>query len=113
MPASYIDTYYRRTLASSESYPVAEGRLTAEICIVGIKQVLGHSKRVLSGCWMHAVHIAALSGPCMPYPDALRAGAACCVFILGPAHREKFHLALDECPPPGYQLKETPKNKSQ
>ena len=35
MPASYIDTYYRRTLASSESYPVAEGRLTAEICIVG------------------------------------------------------------------------------
>lgn len=35
MPSSYIDTYYRRTLASAESYPVAEGRLTAEICIVG------------------------------------------------------------------------------
>ncbi|CAM5217130.1 oxidoreductase [Bosea thiooxidans] len=35
MPSSYIDTYYRRTLASAENYPVAEGRLTAEICIVG------------------------------------------------------------------------------
>lgn len=32
---SYIDTYYRRTLASSESHPSAEGAIKAEICIVG------------------------------------------------------------------------------
>lgn len=35
MPTSYIDTYYRRTLAASDSYPAAEGRIKAEICIVG------------------------------------------------------------------------------
>ncbi|QFU15593.1 NAD(P)/FAD-dependent oxidoreductase [Microvirga thermotolerans] len=33
--ASYIDSYYSRTLASQESYPQAEGRIQAEICIVG------------------------------------------------------------------------------
>jgi gamma-glutamylputrescine oxidase len=33
--SSYIDCYYSRTLATSESYPRAEGRLKAEICIVG------------------------------------------------------------------------------
>jgi gamma-glutamylputrescine oxidase len=31
----YIDTYYRRTLATEESYPPAEGTLKTEICIVG------------------------------------------------------------------------------
>ncbi|CAH1658462.1 FAD-binding oxidoreductase [Hyphomicrobiales bacterium] len=35
MTPSYIDTYYRRTLASGESYPPAEGHIKAEICIVG------------------------------------------------------------------------------
>jgi gamma-glutamylputrescine oxidase len=33
--SSYVDCYYSRTLATSESYPRAEGRLKAEICIVG------------------------------------------------------------------------------
>lgn len=32
---SYIDTYYRRTLATQESYPPAEGPIKAGICIVG------------------------------------------------------------------------------
>jgi glycine/D-amino acid oxidase-like deaminating enzyme len=32
---SYIDTYYRRTLATGESYPPAEGPAKAAICIVG------------------------------------------------------------------------------
>lgn len=32
---SYIDTYYRRTLASGESYPPAEGPIKTEVCIVG------------------------------------------------------------------------------
>jgi gamma-glutamylputrescine oxidase len=31
----YIDTYYRRTLAASEDYPRASGRIEADICIVG------------------------------------------------------------------------------
>ncbi len=35
MPSSYIDTYYRRTLATQESYPPAEGTLKTDICIVG------------------------------------------------------------------------------
>ena len=35
MSPSYIDTYYRRTLTSAESYPQAEGQIKAEICIVG------------------------------------------------------------------------------
>jgi gamma-glutamylputrescine oxidase len=35
MSSSYIDTYYRRTLATEESYPPAEGKLKTEICIVG------------------------------------------------------------------------------
>lgn len=35
MSSSYIDTYYRRTLATEESYPPAEGALKTEICIVG------------------------------------------------------------------------------
>ena len=33
--SSYIDTYYRRTLATEESYPPAEGTLKTDICIVG------------------------------------------------------------------------------
>nr|WP_047577755.1 FAD-binding oxidoreductase [Methylobacterium sp. ZNC0032] len=33
--SSYIDTYYRRTLATQESYPPAEGTLKTDICIVG------------------------------------------------------------------------------
>lgn len=33
--STYIDTYYRRTLASSEKYPRAAGRIEADICIVG------------------------------------------------------------------------------
>ncbi|MFJ5370320.1 FAD-dependent oxidoreductase, partial [Bosea sp. CER48] len=35
MSPSYIDTYYRRTLAAVESYPPAGGQIRAEICIVG------------------------------------------------------------------------------
>ncbi|UZF92162.1 NAD(P)/FAD-dependent oxidoreductase [Bosea sp. NBC_00550] len=35
MSPSYIDTYYRRTLASGESYPPADGQIKADICIVG------------------------------------------------------------------------------
>lgn len=35
MSASYIDTYYRRTLTSGEGYPPAQGAIKAEICIVG------------------------------------------------------------------------------
>lgn len=34
-PATYIDTYYSRTLASAESYPRAAGRIAADVCIVG------------------------------------------------------------------------------
>jgi glycine/D-amino acid oxidase-like deaminating enzyme len=33
--SSYIDTYYRRTLATQESYPPAQGKLTTDVCIVG------------------------------------------------------------------------------
>ncbi|MGX1741490.1 NAD(P)/FAD-dependent oxidoreductase [Bosea sp. NPDC055353] len=33
--SSYIDTYYRRTLATQESYAPAEGTLKTDICIVG------------------------------------------------------------------------------
>ncbi|MET0529503.1 MAG: FAD-binding oxidoreductase, partial [Microvirga sp.] len=33
--SSYIDTYYRRTLATSEDYPRATGRIDADVCIVG------------------------------------------------------------------------------
>ncbi len=33
--SSYIDTYYRRTLATEESYAPAEGTLKTDICIVG------------------------------------------------------------------------------
>ncbi|AWM88166.1 FAD-binding oxidoreductase [Microvirga sp. 17 mud 1-3] len=35
MAASYIDSYYTRTLASHESYPAAEGRIHVDVCIVG------------------------------------------------------------------------------
>jgi gamma-glutamylputrescine oxidase len=35
MSSSYIDTYYRRTLATEESYPPAEGTLKTDICVVG------------------------------------------------------------------------------
>ncbi|MGO4387415.1 NAD(P)/FAD-dependent oxidoreductase [Microvirga sp. 2YAF29] len=33
--SGYIDTYYRRTLTSSEDYPRATGHIEADICIVG------------------------------------------------------------------------------
>jgi len=33
--APYIDCYYTRTLATSETYPHAEGRMQADVCIVG------------------------------------------------------------------------------
>lgn len=35
MPAAYIDSYYARTLASTETYAPAAGRLQADVCIVG------------------------------------------------------------------------------
>jgi gamma-glutamylputrescine oxidase len=35
MSPAYIDCYYSRTLATSESYPRAEGRIQADVCIVG------------------------------------------------------------------------------
>ncbi len=35
MTASYIDTYYRRSLSSTESYFPAEGNIETEICIIG------------------------------------------------------------------------------
>ncbi|MFC4174368.1 NAD(P)/FAD-dependent oxidoreductase [Microvirga sp. GCM10011540] len=35
MTSSYIDSYYSRTLATSETYPQARGRIGADICIVG------------------------------------------------------------------------------
>jgi gamma-glutamylputrescine oxidase len=33
--SAYIDCYYSRTLATSDTYPEAEGRIRAEVCIVG------------------------------------------------------------------------------
>jgi len=35
MSASYIDSYYARTLATHEVYPAAEGRIHVDVCIVG------------------------------------------------------------------------------
>lgn len=35
MSRSYVDSYYSRTLASSETYPPAEGSISTDICIVG------------------------------------------------------------------------------
>jgi gamma-glutamylputrescine oxidase len=35
MSSSYIDTYYSRTVATSESYPAAIGRIQADVCIIG------------------------------------------------------------------------------
>jgi gamma-glutamylputrescine oxidase len=35
MPASYIDTYYSRTLAADERFPPLTGRLSADACVVG------------------------------------------------------------------------------
>ncbi|MGO4572879.1 NAD(P)/FAD-dependent oxidoreductase [Microvirga sp. 2TAF3] len=35
MSQSYIDCYYSRTLATSETYPSAGGRIAADVCIVG------------------------------------------------------------------------------
>jgi gamma-glutamylputrescine oxidase len=35
MSSAYIDTYYSRTAASSETYPGATGRIQADVCIVG------------------------------------------------------------------------------
>jgi len=35
MTAAYIDTYYSRTAATSETYPQAAGRIQADVCIVG------------------------------------------------------------------------------
>ena len=35
MPASYIDTYYSRTLVADERFPPLSGRLSADACVVG------------------------------------------------------------------------------
>jgi gamma-glutamylputrescine oxidase len=35
MSSAYIDTYYSRTVATSETYPAASGRTEADVCIVG------------------------------------------------------------------------------
>lgn len=35
MSSTYIDTYYSRTVSTSESYPAATGRIEADVCIVG------------------------------------------------------------------------------
>jgi gamma-glutamylputrescine oxidase len=35
MPSAYIDTYYSRTAATSDTYPPAAGRIQADVCIVG------------------------------------------------------------------------------
>jgi gamma-glutamylputrescine oxidase len=35
MQPTYIDTYYSRTAATSETYPRAAGRIQADVCIVG------------------------------------------------------------------------------
>lgn len=35
MSSVYIDTYYSRTVATSETYPVAIGQIQADVCIIG------------------------------------------------------------------------------
>ena len=35
MSLTYINSYYSRTLASSETYPPAEGQISVDICIIG------------------------------------------------------------------------------
>ncbi|WP_201860616.1 NAD(P)/FAD-dependent oxidoreductase [Microvirga soli] len=35
MSSAYIDTYYSRTVSTSEIYPAAAGRIQADVCIVG------------------------------------------------------------------------------
>ncbi len=35
MSSAYIDTYYSRTVATSEAYTAATGRIQADVCIVG------------------------------------------------------------------------------
>ncbi|MBB3019199.1 gamma-glutamylputrescine oxidase [Microvirga lupini] len=35
MSSAYIDTYYSRTAATSETYPAAAGRIEADVCIIG------------------------------------------------------------------------------
>jgi gamma-glutamylputrescine oxidase len=35
MSSAYIDTYYSRTAATSDTYPPAAGRIQADVCIVG------------------------------------------------------------------------------
>src|SRR6478735_183062 len=35
MSPSYVDSYYSRTLASSEAHPAADGPISTDICIVG------------------------------------------------------------------------------
>ncbi|MBF9195710.1 NAD(P)/FAD-dependent oxidoreductase [Microvirga terrestris] len=35
MSSAYIDTYYSRTVATSETYPAATGRIQADVCVVG------------------------------------------------------------------------------
>ncbi|KFG67110.1 FAD-binding oxidoreductase [Microvirga sp. BSC39] len=35
MSSAYIDTYYSRTVSTSETYPAATGRIEADVCIVG------------------------------------------------------------------------------
>jgi gamma-glutamylputrescine oxidase len=35
MSSAYLDTYYSRTVSTSETYPAATGRINADVCIVG------------------------------------------------------------------------------
>ena len=35
MSSAYLDTYYSRTVSTSETYPAATGRIDADVCIVG------------------------------------------------------------------------------
>src|ERR671916_830768 len=35
MSSAYTDTYYSRTVATSETYAAATGRIQADVCIVG------------------------------------------------------------------------------
>jgi gamma-glutamylputrescine oxidase len=35
MSPTYIDTYYSRTVATSETYPAATGRIQADVCVIG------------------------------------------------------------------------------
>jgi len=52
MSPAYIDSYYSRTLATSETYPNATGRIEADVCIVGggLAGLTAALKLARSGC---------------------------------------------------------------